>query len=176
MDEKTDVEVYRNHVRKVLTLVREHKLLADLKKCIFSASEIPLLGYIVGKNGVRPDPGKIKAIDDWPVPVDVKGLRMFLGLVTYLHKYSCNYAEMTVNLSRLLKQHERWPKSAECQHYLEGIRKNLIQSPVLAIADQVDHSMWFVTPVIVRSAARYYSTTQTALSASLLSIASAASS
>ena len=58
MDGQTDLEVHRLHVRKVLTLMREHKLYANLKKCIFAASEIPHLGCIVGKHGVRPDPEK----------------------------------------------------------------------------------------------------------------------
>uniref|UniRef100_A0AAV1TBB4 Reverse transcriptase n=1 Tax=Peronospora matthiolae TaxID=2874970 RepID=A0AAV1TBB4_9STRA len=106
MDGKTYVEVHRIHVQKVLTLLREHKLFANLKKCIFAANEIPLLGCIVGKDGVRPDPEKMKAISDWPVPVDVKGLRNFFGLAAYLHKYSRNYAEMAVHLSRLLKKRE----------------------------------------------------------------------
>ena len=100
MDVQTDMKVHRLHVRKVLTLMREHNLYANLKKCIFVASEIPLLRYIVGKHGVRPDPEKIEVITDWPVPTDVKGLRTFLGLAAYLHKYSRNYAEMTVHLSR----------------------------------------------------------------------------
>uniref|UniRef100_A0AAV1T442 Reverse transcriptase n=1 Tax=Peronospora matthiolae TaxID=2874970 RepID=A0AAV1T442_9STRA len=108
MDGKTDVEVHRIHVRKVLTILREHTLFANLKKCIFAANEIPLLGCITGKNGVRPDPKIFKAIGDWPVPVEVKGLRKFLGLAAYLHKYSRNYAEMTVHLSRLLKKGKRW--------------------------------------------------------------------
>uniref|UniRef100_A0AAV1V288 Reverse transcriptase domain-containing protein n=1 Tax=Peronospora matthiolae TaxID=2874970 RepID=A0AAV1V288_9STRA len=104
MDGKTDKGVHRIHVRKVLTLMREHKLFANLKKCIFAANEIPLLGSIVGKNGVRPDPENTKAISDWPVPVDAKGLQKFIGLAAYLHKYSRNYAEMIVHLSRLLKK------------------------------------------------------------------------
>uniref|UniRef100_A0AAV1VFE0 Reverse transcriptase/retrotransposon-derived protein RNase H-like domain-containing protein n=1 Tax=Peronospora matthiolae TaxID=2874970 RepID=A0AAV1VFE0_9STRA len=133
---KKDVEAHRFHFREVLTLVREHKLFAKLKKCIFAENEIPLLGCIVDKNGVRPDPEKIEAISDWPVPVDVKGLRKFLGFAAYLHKYSRNYAEMTAHLSRLLKKNERWSWSAECQHSFEGIKKSLVQSPVLAIADQ----------------------------------------
>ena len=64
MDGQTDVEVHRLHVRKVLTMMRKHKLYANLKKCIFAASEILLLECIVGKHGVRPDPEKIKAITD----------------------------------------------------------------------------------------------------------------
>ena len=55
MDGQTDVEVHRRHVRKVLTLMLKHKLYAKLMKCILAASEIPLLGCIVGKQGVRPD-------------------------------------------------------------------------------------------------------------------------
>uniref|UniRef100_A0AAV1TDT2 Uncharacterized protein n=1 Tax=Peronospora matthiolae TaxID=2874970 RepID=A0AAV1TDT2_9STRA len=107
MDGKTDVEVHTIHIRKFLTLMREHTLFANIKKLTFAANEIPLLGCIVGENGVRPDPKKVKAISDWPVPVDIKGLRKFLGLAAYLHKYSRNYAEMTVHLSRLLKKNER---------------------------------------------------------------------
>ena len=84
--------------------MRNHKLYANLKNCIFDASEIPLVGCIVSKHGVRPDPEKIRAITDWDVPVDVKGLIKFLGLAAYLHKYSHNFAEMTVHLSCLLKK------------------------------------------------------------------------
>nr|BAP69009.1 RxLR effector candidate protein [Hyaloperonospora arabidopsidis Emoy2] len=74
MNRKTDEEVHRRHVRQVLTLMRNHKLYADLKKYIFAASEIPLLGYIVDKQAIRPDPETIKTITNWPVPVDVKEL------------------------------------------------------------------------------------------------------
>ncbi|KAG2885990.1 hypothetical protein PC117_g25466 [Phytophthora cactorum] len=57
---KTDVEVPKEHLRKLLGLMRKHKLYANLKKCIFGASEIPILGCLVGKNGVHPDPEKIR--------------------------------------------------------------------------------------------------------------------
>ncbi|KAG3165093.1 hypothetical protein PI124_g4441 [Phytophthora idaei] len=46
---KTDVEVHKEHLRKLLGLVRKHNLYANLKKCIFGASEIPILGCLVGK-------------------------------------------------------------------------------------------------------------------------------
>ena len=62
MDGQTDMEVHRLHVRKFLKLMREHKLCANLKKCVFAANEMPLLGCNVGKHGVRPDPEKIRAV------------------------------------------------------------------------------------------------------------------
>jgi hypothetical protein len=36
MDGKSEVHVRRIHLRKVLTLMRKHKLYANLKKCIFA--------------------------------------------------------------------------------------------------------------------------------------------
>ena len=70
------------------------------------------------------------------MPVDVKGLRKFLGLVAYLHKYSRNYAEMTVHLSRLSKKNEKWSWNADCQRSFERIKQSLMRSPILAIANQ----------------------------------------
>ena len=58
MDGQTDVEVHRLQVRKVLTLMRAHKLYANLNKCIFAASEVTPLGCIVGKHGVQLDSRK----------------------------------------------------------------------------------------------------------------------
>ncbi|KAG6580184.1 reverse transcriptase [Phytophthora cinnamomi] len=58
VDGKTDIEMHRVHLRKLLELMRKDKLYANLKKCIFGVSEIPVLGYLVGKNGVRPGPEK----------------------------------------------------------------------------------------------------------------------
>ncbi|KAG2766930.1 hypothetical protein PC116_g17150 [Phytophthora cactorum] len=69
---KTDVEVHKEQLRKLLGLMRKHKLYANLKKCIFGASEIPILGCLVGKNGVRPDPEKVRVISEWPTLSNVK--------------------------------------------------------------------------------------------------------
>uniref|UniRef100_A0AAV1TRH5 Reverse transcriptase/retrotransposon-derived protein RNase H-like domain-containing protein n=1 Tax=Peronospora matthiolae TaxID=2874970 RepID=A0AAV1TRH5_9STRA len=113
--------------------MREHKLFANLKKCIFAANEIPLLGCIVAKDGVRPDPETIKAIATGMCQLKS---RDFDSSLDYLHKYLRNYVKMIANISRLLKKCERWSWSAECQHSFEGIKKSLLQSPVLAIADQ----------------------------------------
>ncbi|GMF55608.1 unnamed protein product [Phytophthora fragariaefolia] len=84
---KSDVEMHKEHLRKLFALMRKHKRYANLKKCIIGASEIHVLACLVGKNGVRPDPEKVRVINEWPTPSNVKELRQFLGLATYLCKY-----------------------------------------------------------------------------------------
>ena len=131
----SDIENHRIHLRKVLTILRKNKIYCRLQKCIFAASEIPVLGCLVGKNGVRPDPEKIKAISEWPTPKNIKDLRKFLGLATYLHKYARNFAGMALPLSRLLKKDVSWEWTAETQQSFDAIKQNLITAPILAIAD-----------------------------------------
>ncbi|KAF1316162.1 reverse transcriptase, partial [Globisporangium splendens] len=113
--EKSDVDVHLDHLRQVFQVMRENKLYANLKKCIFFVPEIPVLGCFVGKHGVRVDPEKVKAIDDWPVPQNVKQLRQWLGLANYLHKYTRNYAALVQPLTQLLKKDIEWEWSSDHQ-------------------------------------------------------------
>ncbi|KAG2836553.1 hypothetical protein PC118_g22916 [Phytophthora cactorum] len=136
---KTDVEVHKGHLRKLLGLMRKHKLYANLKKCIFGASEILILGCLVEKNGVRPDPEKVRVISEWPTLSNVKELRQFLGLATYLCKYVENYAGKLRPLSQLLKKETEWKWTAECQ-------QGLTEAPILAVGDQ-DHPFHVVCDV-----------------------------
>ncbi|GMG17695.1 unnamed protein product [Phytophthora fragariaefolia] len=126
---KSDVEMHKEHIRKLFALMRKHKLYANLKKCIFGASEIPVLGCLVGKNGVRPDPGKVRVIHEWPTPSNIKDLRQFLGLATYLCKYVSNYAGKIRPLSQLLKKDAVWDWTAECQQALDAVKQGLSEAP-----------------------------------------------
>ena len=132
---ETDVKVHLRHLRRVFELMRENKLYGNLKKCIFFASEIPVLGCFVGKNGVRVDPEKVKAIDDWPAPTNVKQLRQWLGLANYLHKYTRNFAALVQPLTRLLKKDVEWKWTKEHQDAFELVKKSLREAPVLALPD-----------------------------------------
>jgi len=41
--------------------------------------EVEYLGHIVGHEGIRVDPKKIQAMQDWPQPKTLKSLRGFFG-------------------------------------------------------------------------------------------------
>ncbi|KAG3108924.1 hypothetical protein PI125_g11395 [Phytophthora idaei] len=116
--------------------MRKHNLYANLKKCIFGASEIPTLGCLVGKNGVRPDPEKVRVISEWPTLSNVKELRQFLGLATYLCKYVENYAGKIRSLPQLLKKEAEWEWTAECQHPFDAVKQGLAEAPILAAPDE----------------------------------------
>jgi hypothetical protein len=129
------VDVRKRHLRSLLQCLRDNSLYYNLKKCIFGASEIPILGCYVGKAEVRADPEKIKAIADWPIPKYVKNLRKWLGLANYLHKYSHNYATRVRPLTHLLKKDVEWDWTNDVMNAFIDVKESLVRAPVLVLSD-----------------------------------------
>ncbi|GMF25262.1 unnamed protein product [Phytophthora fragariaefolia] len=151
VNRESDVEMHKEHLRKLVALKRKHKLYANLKKCIFGASEIPVLGCLVGKNGVRPDPGNVGVVNEWPTPSSVKELRQFRGLATYLCKYVSNYAGKIRPLSQLLKKGAARDWTAECQQAFNAVKQCLTEAPILRWPTKIARSMLCVTCPISQS-------------------------
>ncbi|KAE9317358.1 hypothetical protein PF008_g18767 [Phytophthora fragariae] len=113
------VDVHLRHLRKVFEKMRENKLYANLKKCVFCAPEIPVLGCYVSKSGVRADPEKICS---WPTPKNQTELRQWLGLANYLHKYTKDYAGLIQPMSSLLKKDVAWNWRPEHQDAFDAVK------------------------------------------------------
>ena len=60
------LEDHLEHLRKVLSKLREHQLYVKKEKCEFAEQEILFLGHKVNKGLVMMDERKVQAILDWP--------------------------------------------------------------------------------------------------------------
>lgn len=66
------------NLQKVFGRLCAAKLTLKPKKCLFVRSEVEYLGHIVSRNGIAADPNKVRAVWNFPRPMDVKALRSFL--------------------------------------------------------------------------------------------------
>ena len=69
----------------------------------FFMTEVEYLKHIVKHNKITTDPGKIKTIENFPIPGTVKVLRSFLGLFGYYRRFEQNYAQIAKPLTVHLK-------------------------------------------------------------------------
>ncbi|KAK4470026.1 hypothetical protein MN116_000056, partial [Schistosoma mekongi] len=67
----------------VLTRIGDFGFRLRAEKCDFHLQQVRYLGFIVDKDGRRPDPDNIEAIKTMPPPTDVPTLRSFLGMVSH---------------------------------------------------------------------------------------------
>jgi transposase InsO family protein len=133
----SDAVQHEQHLRLVLQKLREHKLYCRSHKCHFNQAELEYLGHVVGRDGVRVDPRKVKVVQDWPVPKDVHQLRSFLGLANYVRRFIQAYSSLTRPLTDLLKATANvardWGQKA--QSAFEGVKFALTHAPVLVLPD-----------------------------------------
>lgn len=96
---------YKEHVQDVLkvleALTYKAQLRLNLKKCKFFVKEARVLGCIISREGIRMDPIKVKALFEWPMPVDGKAMQRFLGAANFHRGFSHKYAEISAPLEEL---------------------------------------------------------------------------
>ena len=56
---------HAEHLRVVLSRLREHKLYAKFSKCEFWLSKVSFLGHILSKDGISVDPSKVQEVMDF---------------------------------------------------------------------------------------------------------------
>jgi hypothetical protein len=127
-----DLKSHMKHLQVTLGLLRQNQLYAKLSKCRFGVAEVDYLGHIVSVEGVCADPGKIKAMVDWPLPSNIKSLRGFLGLTGYYRKFIRGYGSIASPLTAMLKKNSySWSDSARVA--FNALKTAVTQAPVLAL-------------------------------------------
>ena len=92
------------HLTQVLETLRHHTLYTKKSKCVFGTSHVDFLGHVISVEGVATKPSKIKAMENWPQPKNIKQLRGFLGLTGYYRRFRKSYATLSRPLTQLLKK------------------------------------------------------------------------
>ena len=126
-------EVHEQHLRTVLQILREQQLYAKFSKYEFWMEEIAFLGHIVSKEGVKPDPSKVKAIMEWEAPRNVTEIQSFLGLAGYYRRFVQDFSIFARPLTNLLKKNVQFRWTETCQKSFEKLKEALTTTPVLAL-------------------------------------------
>ncbi|KAE8694183.1 hypothetical protein F3Y22_tig00110788pilonHSYRG00591 [Hibiscus syriacus] len=132
MNSSASLAEHKQHLRIVLEILLKNKLYAKKSKCFFGKQQVEYLGHLISAKGVATDPSKIKAMQKWPLPKNLKALRGFLGLTGYYRKFIKGYGELSKPLANMLKK-EGFHWSTEAKEAFEKLKVVMCEAPVLAL-------------------------------------------
>ena len=97
--------------------------------------EVRYLGYLLDRDGLRPDMERVKPILEYPVPKTKRQLRRFLGIVAWYSWFIEKESEIKLPLLKLIKKTQAWQWSTEQQAAFEKLKLALTRTPGLARPD-----------------------------------------
>lgn len=128
-----------DHLEEVFQRLRLNNLLLQPSKCSFGMPEILYLGYVVNKDGQKPDTSKVEAIEHILFPTDKTTVRSFIGMCSYYRKFIDNFSSLAAPLHMLTKNSEPFVRSNKTNIAFEKLKAALVKSPVLKHYNQTHH-------------------------------------
>ncbi|MGH7238909.1 MAG: reverse transcriptase family protein, partial [Candidatus Saccharimonadales bacterium] len=122
---------HEEHVKKVLTRLREAGLQASISKCEFHVTRTKYLGFIVTTEGIEADPEKISIIIGWRPPSTVKGVQSFLGFCNFYRRFILNYSRVAKPLYQLTRKDQFFQWNEACQQAFQELKNLLVNAPIL---------------------------------------------
>lgn len=133
----TVAETVKHHDKKLLTLLKrcKEKGIKLNEKFKLKMTEIPYVGHVLTRDGLKPDPSKIDAIKYMRRPTDVKGVQRLVGLANYLTRFLEKLADICEPLQQLTRKDAEWQWSDAQENAFKKIKEAATQAPVLGYFD-----------------------------------------
>eukprot|EP00804_Cyclotella_cryptica_P010725 CCRYP_005516-RB/>CCRYP_005516-RB protein AED:0.40 eAED:0.40 QI:0/0/0/1/0/0/2/0/273 len=113
---KGSLEDHLNKLRRVFIRLRDAGLTVNARKSSFCAVETEYLGYVLSRDGIKPQPKKVQAILALTPPQNVKQLRRFLGMVQYYRDIWARPSEILAPLTNLGGETKKKPSHWDSIH------------------------------------------------------------
>ncbi|KAJ9541827.1 hypothetical protein OSB04_028333 [Centaurea solstitialis] len=131
-------EEHDEHLRKVLEMLKHERLYAKFSKCEFWLKEGQFLGHIMTQEGIKVNPAKIEAIQNWESPKSPTEVRSFLGLGGYYRSFIKHFLAIASPLPALTKKNVKFEWSPTCKYTFNNLKEKLTRAPILTLPKGTD--------------------------------------
>lgn len=125
-----------NHLRIVLTRIKEHQLYLGSNKFEIMKEETDFLGLMVGRKGIPIREDRNKLTREWTIANSINEVRSFLGLAQFFRQFISHFSHISAPLTNLTRTNGiigQWNK--ECDKYFKCLEKFLISAPIMQTPD-----------------------------------------
>ena len=110
------------NLHQLMNVAMRNGLVFNSSKCLIKERSVSFFGLIHGIDDIKPDPDRIRDIQDIPPPRDKKELQQLLGLMTFLSPFIRNLSEKASMLRDLLKEDGMFMWELHHQSCFDGLK------------------------------------------------------
>lgn len=125
------LEEHQEHVRLVLERLSIAGLQIDIKKCKINVKSIKFLGLVITTDGIKMDLAKLKAIENQPVPKNVKEIYRFVGFINFYKRFIKNFGSIIMPLTHLMKKDTLFSWNNEHESVFNLIKQKFQEDVIL---------------------------------------------
>ena len=129
---------YEEHLEKleaVLMRIQEAGLKVNATKSFFARGELEYLGYWITRDGIKPMPKKIEAIQKISIPKNQRELRKFIGIVNYYRDMWIRRSHVLAPLAALTSKKTKWKWTDVHTECFEKAKRIISREVMLAYPD-----------------------------------------
>lgn len=124
-----------SNLAMVLKKCQEMNLVLNWEKCHFMVQEGIVLGHKISCKGIEVDPAKVEVIKNLPTPINIKGIRSFLGHAGFYRRMIKDFAKISAPLTSLLQKDIEFVVDGACLQAFQTLKTALISAPVVQAPD-----------------------------------------
>jgi len=131
-------EKWEEHLRlvnEVLRRLSKHNLQAKVGKCHFGAKEIKYLGSVISYRCRKPDPEKVKAIQNMEPPKSKDDVRSVMGLASFYREFIKDLSIIAAPIQKLLEKDVQFVWGPEQQKAFDIIKQSISMNSCLEIPE-----------------------------------------
>ena len=124
-----------SNLERVLKRCEDTSLVLNWEKCHFIVQEGIVLRHKISAKGIKVDKANIDVIEKLPLPVNVKGVRSFLGHVGFYRRFIKDFSKIVKPLNNLLNKDVVFIFDEECLKAFSILKTRLVFAPVITTLD-----------------------------------------
>ncbi len=122
---------HKDHVKLVLSQLREAELQMNIRKCKFNVEETIFLEVIVSELDLHMNFSKVTVIVSWITSINLKEIQSFVRFVNFYRRFIKNFSKLVKSFTQLTRKNTSFVWNEICVQVFDNLKKQVSLISVL---------------------------------------------
>jgi len=122
---------HKDHVKLVLSRLREAELQMNIRKCEFNVEETVFLEVIVSELNLHMNLSKVTVIVSWITLINLKEIQSFVRFVNFYHHFIKNFLKLVKSFIQLTRKNTSFVWNEICIQVFDNLKKQVSSISIL---------------------------------------------